>query len=137
MTAIYFSPGGAIMSLPFALPLGLGVIGDPGQTISLTHYGNWLVPLSILVAIRGLLAVWHMIVGVGLLRLKPWARGQGILLAALGCMAWPAGTFLSIPALAYLLRKDLVRLFERGEGPATLSEAEAHRMEKTMGLRPA
>ncbi|MGD8376816.1 MAG: serine/threonine-protein kinase [Acidobacteriota bacterium] len=82
--------------------------------------------------IQWILAAWQIAVGIGILRLWSWARPQGIALAALGCLMFPSGTVLSIPALAYLLRHDVARLFELGEGPAALTEEDARQVERVL-----
>ena len=45
------------------------------------------------------------------------------------------GTVTSILVLVYLLRRDVGRVFELGEGPATLPEEEARKVEEVIGRR--
>ena len=95
------------------------------------HRIYWLMQPLVLA-----LVIWYAITAVGVLRLRSWSRTHAIVLAAIGLFFFPAGTIMSIFVLAYLLRSDVKRLFELGEGPATLKEAEAQRMERTMGREP-
>jgi hypothetical protein len=82
------------------------------------------------------IAVWGVATGVGLLRLYSWARTSAILLAVVGGVVFfPVGPIFAAFVLAYLLRKDIGRLFELGEGPVTLPDDEARRVERVLGSR--
>ncbi|MCP3982702.1 MAG: serine/threonine protein kinase [bacterium] len=84
--------------------------------------------------ISWIMTAWYVLTMVGLVRLKTWGRVSAIVLTVLGLFAYvPVGTVLSILALIYLLRKDVVRVFELGEGPAELDVEEADRIERMMG----
>jgi hypothetical protein len=52
-----------------------------------------------------------LITGIGLLKLKPWARILGIVLSAINLINIPFGTALGIYGLWVLLNKDSERLF--------------------------
>jgi hypothetical protein len=74
--------------------------------------------------------VWAIAASIGLLRLRKWSRISAIILAFFGLASGGIGMIVSIFILAYLFRKNVKRLFELGEGPATVSEEEARRLEK-------
>jgi tRNA A-37 threonylcarbamoyl transferase component Bud32 len=82
-----------------------------------------------------ILLIWSVLTGFGLLRLRRWARISAIILAIPSLANFPLGTVISILILVYLLKRDVARLFELGEGTVTLSEAEALQMETVMGHR--
>ncbi len=50
--------------------------------------------------------------GWGLLRLRPWSRTLGIVLAAIGLIAFPFGTLFGIYALWVLLSRQTEPVFE-------------------------
>jgi predicted Ser/Thr protein kinase len=132
MAALYFAPGAAVAMWP----LGGLVAGLPSGRDAWTLVPGMLV-LLIVTMIRWALAAWHVAVGIGVLRVRSWARSQAVVLAGLGCLLFPAGTVISVFALVYLLRRDVGRVFELGEGPAELSEAEAREVERVVGARGA
>ncbi len=97
----------------------------------------WLDRLSwLLRPLLFALFAWYIVTAIGLLRLRSWARPHAIALAAVGLLFFPAGTILSIPVLVYLLRRDVARIFELGEGPADLTAAEARSLAGILG-RPS
>jgi hypothetical protein len=55
-----------------------------------------------------------LVTGVGLLKMRPWARIAGIVLAVLHLINFPFGTALGIYALWVLLSKDTAPLFDEG-----------------------
>lgn len=60
------------------------------------------------------LAAWSLpcvIVGIGMYRLRPWARIAGIVVSILGLIAFPFGTALGIYGLWVLFSKDTEPLF--------------------------
>lgn len=65
-------------------------------------------------ALVGFLVVWSLpgvIVGIGLLKRRPWARIGGIVVAVLSLLAFPFGTVLGVYALWVLFSQDTERLF--------------------------
>lgn len=98
-----------------------------------------------LAALGSLLALWHLIAGIGLLRLRNWARYGMIVLALVKLPLVPlaglAGflipllpmTVVSLLVLVYLFRPAVARLFELGQGPATLPAREADAIERVIG----
>jgi hypothetical protein len=59
-----------------------------------------------------------VIVGIGLLKLAPWARIAGIVLAIIHLINIPVGTLLGIYALWVLFNKETETLFAAGPAPA-------------------
>jgi hypothetical protein len=59
-----------------------------------------------------------LIVGIGLLKLAPWARIAAMVLAIIHLINIPVGTALGIYALWVLFNKDTERLFTGGPAPA-------------------
>jgi len=66
------------------------------------------------------LAVPYVVCGWGLLKLKPWSRVIGIILAALALMSFPLGTIFGVYALIILFKKETEALFAPalGQRPA-------------------
>jgi tRNA A-37 threonylcarbamoyl transferase component Bud32 len=91
-----------------------------------------------------LLCVWHLIAGLGTLRLRNWSRYNLIILAVLELpvvlFAWLSwvlllavpSTIVSVLVLVYLFRPPVARVFELGLGPATLPTAEAESIERVI-----
>ncbi len=69
--------------------------------------GTALVTFLLAVSLPGL------IVGIGLVNLKPWARIGAMVLAVIHLINIPIGTALGIYALWVLFNKDTERLFTR------------------------
>ena len=133
--------------------LGLGRFASTADTAPALTGGTGL-PVSILslVILTGagligvVLAVWHLIVGNGALRLRNWARYHlivllvlqlpGVLLTLL--LTWLVAvilptTVVSVLILVYLFRPSIARVFELGLGPTTLPVAEADAIERVLG----
>jgi hypothetical protein len=68
--------------------------------------GTALVAFLLVVSLPGL------IVGIGLVKLKPWARIAAMVLAIIHLINIPIGTALGIYALWVLFNKDTERLFD-------------------------
>jgi len=65
-------------------------------------------------ALVGFLAVWSLpclIVGFGVVRLRPWARIGGIVVAVLSLVVIPFGTVFGVYALWVLFSPEAERLF--------------------------
>jgi tRNA A-37 threonylcarbamoyl transferase component Bud32 len=119
---------------------GLGAlrhVGAPGPAE--------LALITGLASLASLLALWHLIAGIGLLRLRNWARFNMIVLALVKLLLVPLGglvgfltpllpmTVVSVLVLVYLFRPAVARLFELGRGPATLPAREADTVERVIG----
>jgi hypothetical protein len=67
-------------------------------------------------ALVGFLVVWSLpclIVGIGLIRRRPWARIGGIVVAVLSLVVIPFGTILGVYALWVLFSPETERMFMR------------------------
>jgi hypothetical protein len=70
--------------------------------------GMALVAFMVAISLPGLIA------GIGILKLQPWARILGIIVAVVNLIHIPIGTAVGIYGLWVLLNKDSERLFARG-----------------------
>lgn len=75
--------------------------------------GTALVTFLLAVSLPGL------IVGIGLINLKPWARIGAMVIAVINLINIPIGTALGIYALWVLFNKDTERLFTREARPVS------------------
>ncbi len=111
-----------------ALHIGLGALGvlvaivvlastiGPGLLV-LSLEGD-AEPLTILTIIGGIVAVFLTIIslpgiigGIGLLRLRPWARILVLIVAVLDLLNIPIGTLLGIYSIWVLVQDETVQLF--------------------------
>jgi hypothetical protein len=86
----------------------VSISGDPDAHIALPILG---ITGTALVAFLVVLSLPGIIVGIGLLRLRPWARILGIVLSAFSLLMIPVGTLVGVYGLWVLLSKDTERLF--------------------------
>ena len=94
----------------------VGLNADPGDAaVALPIIG---IAGSALVIFLLSLSLPGLIVGIGLLKLAPWARIAGIVLAIIHLINIPVGTVLGIYALWVLFNKDTERLFDGTTVPA-------------------
>ena len=111
---LFLSAFGLLAALVVSMAFGVagGIVGanaDPNDAavalpiIGLT--GSVLVAYLVLTALPGLVA------GVGLLKLRPWARVLGIVVAVFYLIHIPFGTVIGIYALWVLLSRETERLF--------------------------
>jgi tRNA A-37 threonylcarbamoyl transferase component Bud32 len=100
-----------------------------------------LMLLSIIGPVCMALVVWHIVAGIGALRLRNWGRFNLIILAVCELLlplmfvlspvllfALPVSV-ISVLILIYLFKPAVARMFELGPGPVTLPEAEADAIE--------
>lgn len=78
-------------------PMGMAVLGVTGAT------------LAIVVLV---LSIPYILYGWGLLKLRPWSRIVGIVLAAISLIYIPFGTIFGIYALIILFNKETEALFQ-------------------------
>jgi hypothetical protein len=101
--------GAIVLTVVFMTGAGaIGMSGDPDAARALPFLGfigTALVSLLVVTSLPGI------VIGIGLLRLRPWARILGIVLSALSLVMIPFGTLLGIYGLWALLSKDTERLF--------------------------
>ena len=96
-------------------------VGSSGETdaeLGATALGFAGVALTI---VLGFFAAAYLVTGWGLLKLKPWARIVGIIVAVLSLTKFPLGTAFGIYALVIFFRKETEALFakqaDRPAGP--------------------
>jgi hypothetical protein len=89
-----------------------GMSGDPDAGLALPIIG---ITGTALVLFLLFLAIPPIIVGVGLMRHREWARLAGIVIAALMIFHIPLGTAIGVYGLWTLLNSETARLM--GEGP--------------------
>ena len=98
-----------LLMMVFGVAAGsVGVSGDPDAAVALPIIGFVGTGLFIFLLAISLPGV---IVGFGLLKLKPWARIGGIVLCAINLINIPIGTVLGAYGLWVLLNAETERLF--------------------------
>ena len=86
----------------------VGASGDPDAAVALPVIGITGMALVTFLVIVSLPSV---IVGIGLINFRPWARIAGIVLCILSLILIPFGTLLGAYGLWVLFSKDTERLF--------------------------
>ncbi len=84
------------------------VTGEPDTAIALPIIG---ITGMALVTFLLLLSLPGVIIGIGLIRLRPWARIAGIVICILSLMMVPIGTIVGVYGLWVLFNKETERLF--------------------------
>lgn len=101
--------GAFVLMLVFGGVAGIvGASGDPDAVMAIPILGitgTALVILTLALSLPG------VIVGIGLLRWRPWARVGGIVLSIFDLLWIPLGTILGVYGLWVLFSKDSERLF--------------------------
>jgi hypothetical protein len=95
----------------------VSVSDDPDAAIALPFIG---LTGAALVTFLLLLSLPGIITGIGLLRVRPWARILGIALSILGLMAIPFGTVVGIYGIWVLFSKETERLFAAQSSPSSV-----------------
>jgi len=112
--ALYFLVTGAAALVGAVLGLAFGDRG-PCALLNVCGIAQILsLPFAFAAVISSgvLYALVALATGLGLLATYGWARWCAIVLAALTLLNFPIGTILGAFAIWYLLRRDVVRLFE-------------------------
>jgi hypothetical protein len=86
----------------------VGMSGDPEATFALPIIGITGVAL---VAFLVLLSLPGVIIGIGLIQRRSWARIAGIVLSILGLTMVPFGTIVGVYGLWVLFSKETEQLF--------------------------
>lgn len=86
----------------------VGASGDPEATVALPIIG---ITGMALVTILTVLSLPSVIIGIGLIRLRPWARVAGMVISILSLMMIPFGTMVGVYGLWILFSKDTEKLF--------------------------
>jgi hypothetical protein len=108
--------GALALMVVFGGAAGLaGASGDADAAIAMPVIG--ITGLA-LVGFLVILSLPSVIIGIGLLRLRPWARIAGIVVSIVSLMMIPFGTIVGVYGLWVLFSRDTERLF--GERSAAL-----------------
>jgi len=86
----------------------VGLSGEPDAAIALPIIG---VTGAALVAFLVALSLPGIVIGIGLIQHRPWARIAGIVLSILGLMMIPFGTIVGVYGVWVLFSKETERLF--------------------------
>ena len=110
---IAFGAFGLLLALLLVFVFGgaagiVGASGDPDASFAVPIIG--LTGMA-LVGFLSLTSVPSVIIGIGLLRLRPWARIAGIVVSIVSLVMFPFGTVLGVYGLWVLFSKDTERLF--------------------------
>jgi len=89
----------------------VGGSGDPEAAIAVPIIGLTGTALVVLLLLTSLPGV---VIGIGLLRLRPWSRIAGIVISIIALMMVPFGTIVGAYGLWVLFSKDTERLFMTG-----------------------
>jgi hypothetical protein len=92
----------------------VGIVGasdDPGAALAVPIIG---LTGTALVAFLLLTSLPGVVIGIGLLRLRPWSRIAGIVISIIALMMIPFGTIVGAYGLWVLFSKDTERLFMTG-----------------------
>jgi len=111
---IAMSSFGLLIALLLLLVLGgamgiVGATGDADAQIAIPIIG--LTGMA-LVSFLFVLSIPGFVVGIGLLKRRPWARVAGIVMSIVGMMAIPFGTVLGVYGLWVLFSKETEQLFQ-------------------------
>ncbi len=99
-----------VLIFVFAGAMGIvGVSGDDRAALALPIIG---ITGMALVAFLATVSLPGFVVGIGLLKRRPWARIGGIVISILGMAVIPFGTVLGVYGLWVLFSKDTEPLFE-------------------------
>lgn len=101
--------GAVVLLLIFGGAAGIvGATGDPEAHIAIPIIGLTGMALIVFVLARSLPGI---IIGIGLLKFRSWARIGGIVLSFLDLVWMPFGTIVGIYGLWVLFSKETERLF--------------------------
>ena len=92
----------------FWLLFGIAFIPDIGHEAAYILRGSGIF-LSVFIAV---FSIPEVIAGIGLLKMKEWARILVLILCFFNLIAFPLGTALSIYSFVILIRDESIRLFQ-------------------------
>ncbi len=109
--------GALVLMLIFGGVMGIvGATGDADATFAMPFIG--LTGMA-LIGFLLTLSVPGFVVGIGLLKHRPWARIGGIVISIVGLAAVPFGTVLGVYGLWVLFSKETEALFAARESART------------------
>jgi hypothetical protein len=86
----------------------VGASGDPNASVAVPIIG---LTGTALVAVLAVTSLPSVVIGIGLLRRRSWARIAGIVVSIISLMMIPFGTVVGVYGLWVLFSKDTERLF--------------------------
>lgn len=95
----------------------VGAAGDPDAAMAAPIIGVLGAAISTFFLVLSLPGV---IIGIGLLQLRSWARVAGIVISLLNLFNFPFGTVLGVYGLWVLFSKDTERVFVANRAPEVL-----------------
>jgi hypothetical protein len=99
-----------MLTLAFGSAVGIVGAAADGEEAAIAIPIIGVTGFSLVIFILAL-AIPGIVVGVGLLKFRPWARIVGIVLSAINLINIPIGTVVGIYGLWVLLTKETERLF--------------------------
>jgi len=109
--------GALVLTLVFAGGMSAASLSDdPDAAFALPFIG---ITGAAFVAFLLVLALPGIVIGIGLLQRRPWARIAGIVLSMLALMAMPIGTIVGVYGLWVLFSRETERLFAARASSAT------------------
>jgi hypothetical protein len=101
--------GAAILLVIFGVgATAVGTSGDPDAAFALPIIGVTGMALVMFLAVLSLPGI---VIGIGLMRRRPWARIAGIVLSIVSLMIMPFGTAVGVYGLWVLFKGETERLF--------------------------
>jgi hypothetical protein len=108
--------GAAILTVIFGgAATAVGASGDHDAAVAIPIIGLTGMALVFFLIV---LSLPEVIIGVGLFKMRQWARIGGIVVSLLSLFAIPFGTIIGVYGLWVLFSKDTERLFTGGASPA-------------------
>ena len=104
-----------LIALPFS-----GVFDDIGDSTG-EFWANFGVTCGVVFVL--LSAIAALLAGLGLLRMKQWARWLAFILAIFGLFAFPIGTVIGALIIWYLLKDDVREAFDAAEEALVIEAA--------------
>jgi type II secretory pathway pseudopilin PulG len=98
---------------------------------------NEPVAAGIMMALFSGIAIYQLICGIGLLKLKPYGRIMQIISAAVGLLAFPLGTIISAAILIYITKPGIQLLFSGRPAEALTAEERRQVVAATQSAGPA
>ena len=90
----------------------VGATGDPDAAVAIPILGLTGAALSAFLLVLSLPGV---VIGIGLLQRRSWARIAGIVISLLNLFNFPLGTMLGVYGLWVLFSKETERVFSAGQ----------------------
>lgn len=90
----------------------VGATGDPDVAVAMPILGLTGAAISTFLLV---LSLPGLVIGIGLLQRRAWARVAGIVISLLNLFNFPFGTMLGVYGLWVLFAKDTEQIFDAGQ----------------------